>query len=205
MQDFLFSPDQVRSYVSTLSGGERNRLLLARLFTRPSNLLVMDEPTNDLDIETMELLEEYLMKYKGTVLLVSHDRAFVNNVVTSTLVFEGAGNVKEYVGGYDDWLRQRTAEAKPVKTAKDTPPIRTIRQKVKFGFRQQKELDSLTLTIQSLETEQETLYQAMGDAGLYKNDKSAILSKKKRLEEVKELLAAAYTRWEELEQLKNEL
>jgi ATP-binding cassette subfamily F protein uup len=205
MQDFLFSPDQVRSYVSTLSGGERNRLLLARLFTRPSNLLVMDEPTNDLDIETMELLEDYLMKYAGTVLLVSHDRAFVNNVVTSTLVFEGAGNVKEYVGGYDDWLRQRTAEAKPVKTAKDTPPIRTIRQKVKFGFRQQKELDSLTLTIQSLETEQETLYQAMGDAGLYKNDKSAILSKKKRLEEVKELLAAAYTRWEELEQLKNEL
>jgi ATP-binding cassette subfamily F protein uup len=174
MQDFLFSPDQVRSYVSTLSGGERNRLLLARLFTRPSNLLVMDEPTNDLDIETMELLEDYLMKYAGTVLLVSHDRAFVNNVVTSTLVFEGAGNVKEYVGGYDDWLRQRTAEAKPVKTAKDTPPIRTIRQKVKFGFRQQKELDSLTLTIQSLETEQETLYQAMGDAGLYKNDKSAI-------------------------------
>ena len=205
MQDFLFSPDQVRSYVSTLSGGERNRLLLARLFTRSSNLLVMDEPTNDLDIETMELLEDYLMKYAGTVLLVSHDRAFVNNVVTSTLVFEGAGNVKEYVGGYDDWLRQRTAEAKPVKTAKDTPPIRTIRQKVKFGFRQQKELDSLTLTIQSLETEQETLYQAMGDAGLYKNDKSAILSKKKRLEEVKELLAAAYTRWEELEQLKNEL
>jgi len=205
LQDFLFSPDQVRSYVSTLSGGERNRLLLARLFTRPSNLLVMDEPTNDLDIETMELLEDYLMKYAGTVLLVSHDRAFVNNVVTSTLVFEGAGNVKEYVGGYDDWLRQRTAEAKPVKTAKDTPPLRTIRQKVKFGFRQQKELDSLTLTIQSLETEQETLYQAMGDAGLYKNDKSAILSKKKRLEEVKELLAAAYTRWEELEQLKNEL
>jgi ATP-binding cassette subfamily F protein uup len=205
MQDFLFSPDQVRSYVSTLSGGERNRLLLARLFTRPSNLLVMDEPTNDLDIETMELLEDYLMKYAGTVLLVSHDRAFVNNVVTSTLVFEGAGNVKEYVGGYDDWLRQRTAEAKPVKTAKDTPPIRTIRQKVKFGFRQQKELDSLTLTIQSLETEQEDLYKVMGDASLYKNDKSAILSKKERLEEVKELLSEAYTRWEELEQLKNEL
>ena len=205
MQDFLFSPDQVRSYVSTLSGGERNRLLLARLFTRPSNLLVMDEPTNDLDIETMELLEDYLMKYAGTVLLVSHDRAFVNNVVTSTLVFEGAGNVKEYVGGYDDWLRQRAAEAKPVKTSKYTLPIRTIRQKVKFGFRQQKELDSLTLTIQSLETEQEDLYKVMGDASLYKNDKSAILSKKERLEEVKELLAAAYTRWEELEQLKKEL
>jgi ATP-binding cassette subfamily F protein uup len=204
MQDFLFSPDQVRSYVSTLSGGERNRLLLARLFTRPSNLLVMDEPTNDLDIETMELLEDYLMKYAGTVLLVSHDRAFVNNVVTSTLVFEGAGNVKEYVGGYDDWLRQRIVETKPVKNLKDTP-VPAIRQKVKFGFRQQKELDSLTLTIQSLETEQENLYKTMGDSCLYKNDKSAILSKKERLEEVKELLVEAYTRWEELEQFKNEL
>ncbi len=202
LQDFLFSPDQVRSYVSTLSGGERNRLLLARLFTRPSNLLVMDEPTNDLDIETMELLEDYLVKYTGTVLLVSHDRAFVNNVVTSTLVFEGDGNVKEYVGGYDDWLRQRSMEVKPVKTSKDNPPPPVIRQKVKFGFRQQKELEALILTIQSLETEQADLYKAMGDSNLYKNDKSAVVSKKERLDEVKKLLAEAYTRWEELEQLK---
>jgi ATP-binding cassette subfamily F protein uup len=202
LQDFLFSPDQIRSYVSTLSGGERNRLLLARLFTRPSNLLIMDEPTNDLDIETMELLEEYLMNYTGTVLLVSHDRAFVNNVVTSTLVFEGAGNVKEYVGGYDDWLRQRAAEAKPVIVSQVPPPIRTIRPKAKFGFRQQKELDTLTRTIQSLETEQENLYEAMGDSNLYKNDKSAIVSKKERLETVKQLLAESYIRWEELEQLK---
>jgi ATP-binding cassette subfamily F protein uup len=205
LQDFLFSPDQIRSYVSTLSGGERNRLLLARLFTRPSNLLVMDEPTNDLDIETMELLEDYLVKYTGTVLLVSHDRAFVNNVVTSTLVFEGAGNVKEYVGGYDDWLRQRAAEAKPVINTKFTPPVRTIRPKVKFGFRQQKELDMVTLAIQSLETEQEDLYKVMGDSNLYKNDKSAVVSKKERLDEVKRLLAESYARWEELEQLKNEL
>jgi ATP-binding cassette subfamily F protein uup len=204
LQDFLFSPDQVRSYVSTLSGGERNRLLLARLFTRPSNLLVMDEPTNDLDIETLELLEDYLMNYTGTVLLVSHDRTFVNNVVTSTLVFEGGGSVKEYVGGYDDWLRQRAAEAKPVIVAQEPPPVRTVRPKAKFGFRQQKELDALTLTIQSLETEQENLYQAMGDSSLYKNDKSEILAKQQRLEEVKKLLPAAYTRWEELEQLKNE-
>ena len=118
LQDFLFSPEQVRSYVSLLSGGERNRLLWARLFTRPSNILVLDEPTNDLDIETLEILEDYLMKYKGTVLLVSHDRAFINNVVTSTLVFEGAGMVKEYIGGYDDWLRQRLVEAKPIKAPK---------------------------------------------------------------------------------------
>jgi ATP-binding cassette subfamily F protein uup len=204
LQDFLFSPDQVRSYVSTLSGGERNRLLLARLFTRPSNLLVMDEPTNDLDIETLELLEDYLMNYTGTVLLVSHDRAFVNNVVTSTLVFEGAGSVNEYVGGYDDWLRQRAEEIKPAIASKDVPPLRAISHKVKFGFRQQKELDGLTMTIESLETEQENLYQAMGNSSLYKNDKSEILTKQKRLEAVKALLAESYTRWEELEQLKNE-
>ena len=204
LQDFLFSPDQVRSYVSTLSGGERNRLLLARLFTRPSNLLVMDEPTNDLDIETLELLEDYLMNYTGTVLLVSHDRAFVNNVVTSTLVFEGAGSVNEYVGGYDDWLRQRAEEIKPAIASKDVPPLRAISHKVKFGFRQQKELDGLTMTIESLETEQKNLYQAMGNSSLYKNDKSEILAKQKRLEAVKALLAESYTRWEELEQLKNE-
>jgi ATP-binding cassette subfamily F protein uup len=204
LQDFLFSPDQVHSYVSLLSGGERNRLLLARLFTRPSNVLVMDEPTNDLDVETMEVLEDYLMKYKGTVLLVSHDRAFINNVVTSTLVFEGAGMVKEYVGGYDDWLRQRLVEAKPINASKDTPPTRTIRRKAKFGFRQQKELDSLPLTVQVLETEQEDLYRVMGNPDLYKNDKSEIVGKKERLEAVKRLLAESYTRWEELEQLKNE-
>ena len=145
------------------------------------------------------------MKYKGTVLLVSHDRAFINNIVTSTLVFEGAGMVKEYIGDYDDWRRQRLVEAKPVKASKDIPPIQAIRVKTKFGFRQRKELDSLPLTIQALETEQEDLYRAMGDPDLYKNDKSEIVSKKERLEVVKRLLAESYTHWEELEQLKNEL
>jgi ATP-binding cassette subfamily F protein uup len=127
LQDFLFSPDQARSYLSLLSGGERNRLLLARLFTRPSNLLVLDEPTNDLDMETLELLEDYLINYAGTILLVSHDRAFINNVVTSTLVFEGDGVVKEYVGGYDDWVSQRLPEAKHSNVAavnKDIPLAR---------------------------------------------------------------------------------
>jgi ATP-binding cassette subfamily F protein uup len=204
MQDFLFSPEQVRAYVSTLSGGERNRLLLARLFTRPSNLLVMDEPTNDLDIETIEILEDYLMSYTGTVLLVSHDRAFLNNVVISTLVFEGAGKVNRYVGGYDDWLAQRAPEAKPVKAPKPPPPVRAVTPKVKFGIRQQKELDALTLTIQSLETEQENLYKEMGEPDLYKNDKTAIVGKQERLEEVIALLAEAYARWEALEELKNE-
>jgi ABC transport system ATP-binding/permease protein len=205
LQDFLFSPDQARSYVSTLSGGERNRLLLARLFTRPSNLLVMDEPTNDLDIETIEVLEDYLVKYPGTVLLVSHDRAFLNNVVTSTLVFEGAGKVNRYVGGYDDWLAQRAPEARPAKAPKPPPPPRVSNTKAKFGPKQQKELESLTLTIQSLEAEQETLYMEMGEPDLYKNDKAAILGKQEKLDEVIASLNEAYARWEALEQLKNEL
>jgi ATP-binding cassette subfamily F protein uup len=204
LQDFLFSPDQVRSYVSLLSGGERNRLLLARLFTRPSNLLVLDEPTNDLDIETLELLEDYLMNYTGTILLVSHDRAFINNVVTSTLVFEGDGIVKEYVGGYDDWLRQRPIETRPAKFLKPAAPPLTPKPKAKFGYRQQKELDALPQTIQDLETEQEGLYRAMGDPDLYKKGKSEIADKKDRLEEIKKLLAESYSRWEELEKLKNE-
>jgi ABC transport system ATP-binding/permease protein len=208
LQDFLFSPEQARSYVSLLSGGERNRLLLARLFTRPSNLLVLDEPTNDLDMETLELLEDYLINYNGTILLVSHDRAFINNVVTSTLVFEGEGAVKEYIGGYDDWLRQRPVESKLPKAAsreKSIMPTRAPRPKAKFGQKQQKELESLPRTIQALETEQEELYQALGDPDLYKKDKSNIFSKKEQLEAVKKLLAESYTRWEELEQLKNEL
>jgi ATP-binding cassette subfamily F protein uup len=205
LQDFLFSPDQVRSYVSLLSGGERNRLLLARLFTRPSNLLVLDEPTNDLDIETLELLEDYLINYTGTLLLVSHDRAFINNVVTSTLVFEEAGKVKEYVGGYDDWLGQRPIEVKPGKSLKHTTTSWNTRPRVKFGFRQQKELDSLPLTIQVLETEQEELYLAMGNQDFYRKDKSELIIKKERLETVKNLLAESYARWEELEQLKNDL
>jgi ATP-binding cassette subfamily F protein uup len=206
LQDFLFSLEQARSYISLLSGGERNRLLLARLFTRPSNLLVMDEPTNDLDMETLELLEDYLMNYEGTVLLVSHDRAFINNVVTSTLAFEGGGVVKEYVGGYDDWLRQRPAEVKSVRAVKnkvEAVPV-LAKGRAKFGFRQQKELEALPMTIQALETEQEELYRTMGDPGLYKKDKSEILSKKERLEVVKKVLAESYARWEELEHLKNE-
>jgi ATP-binding cassette subfamily F protein uup len=208
LQDFLFSPEQARSYVSTLSGGERNRLLLARQFTRPSNLLVLDEPTNDLDMETLELLEDFLMNYPGTILLVSHDRAFINNVVTSTLVFEGDGAVKEYVGGYDDWVRQRPAEVKQnpaAETKKAAPPARTPKPKPKFSQKQQKELDLLPHTIQNLETEQEELFRAMGDAELYKKHKSEAFNKQKRLEAVKKLLAESYTRWEELEKLKNEL
>jgi len=142
------------------------------------------------------------------VLLVSHDRAFINNVVTSTLVFEGEGIVKEYIGGYDDWLRQRSMELKAPKAAlreKQPLPARSPRPKAKFGFRQQKELESLPQTIQALETEQEELYRLMGDPQLYKKDKSDIVCKQQRLEVVKKLLAEYYSRWEELEQLEGEM
>jgi ABC transport system ATP-binding/permease protein len=204
LQDFLFSPDQARSLVSVLSGGERKRVMLARLFTRPSNLLVLDEPTNDLDIETLDLLEGLLMSYTGTILLVSHDRTFINNIVTSTIVFEGGSVVKEYVGGYDDWLRQRPTEAKPNKdTARKqgSPAVQAPRARVKLKFSEQKELGGLPQTIERLEREQQELFQATGDPGHYKKDKADIMATNARLEEMKRLLSEAYTRWEELEQL----
>ena len=204
LQDFLFSRDQATAYVWHLSGGERNRLVLARLFTRPSNLLVLDEPTNDLDLETLELLEDYLENYTGTIIMVSHDRAFINNIVTSTLVFEGGGAVKEYVGGYDDWLRQRTVETKPVKVIAAKSVAVKASSSVKFGFRQQKELDSLPQTIQALETEREQLFLDMGDPALYKKDKSELEDKKRRLETIKDSIIQMYARWEELEQLQKD-
>ncbi|MBQ11654.1 MAG: ABC transporter ATP-binding protein [Planctomyces sp.] len=204
LQDFLFSPDQARSLVSVLSGGERKRLMLARLFTQPSNLLVLDEPTNDLDIETLDLLEDLLLNYTGTILLVSHDRTFINNIVTSTVVFEGDSVVKEYVGGYDDWLRQRPQESKPSRASaskQDASPAQAPRAKLKLGFSQQRELDALPQTIESLESEQQELFQTMGDPELYKKERADVVAKNDRLEELKRLLAEAYARWEELEQL----
>jgi ATP-binding cassette subfamily F protein uup len=205
LQDFLFSPDQVRSLVSGFSGGERKRLMLARIFTQPSNLLVLDEPTNDLDIETLDLLESLLIDYTGTILIVSHDRTFINNIVTSTVVFEGDSVVKEYVGDYDDWLRQRPQEAKPSRasdTKQEAPPVQAPRARVKLRFSEQKELDELPQTIERLEGEQQELFQTMGDPGLYKKDRADIAANNDRLEELKRLLAEAYERWEELEQLR---
>ena len=203
LQDFLFSPDQARSLVSVLSGGERNRLMLARLFTLPSNLLVLDEPTNDLDVETLDLLEDLLMSYAGTILLVSHDRTLINNIVTSTLVFEGESVVKEYVGGYDDWLRQRPQDAKPRKASfrkQDVLLAQTPIARLKLGFKQQKELDALPDTIEWLEREQHDLFQGMGDPEFYKKDRADIVAANDRLETVKKLLEDAYARWEKLEQ-----
>jgi len=211
LQDFLFSPERSRSYVKVLSGGERNRLLLAKLFARPSNLLVMDEPTNDLDIETLELLEELLLNYPGTLLLVSHDRTFLNNVVTSTLVFEGESWVVEYIGGYDDWLMQRPKEEEPAAAGAEKPKKKEPAQSMssfspgkrprKLTNKEKEESDQLPQRIEVLEAEQEELYQRMSDPGFYKQEGEKVVEANQRLEELKQELAAAYRRWEELEEL----
>ncbi|MBE9563978.1 MAG: ATP-binding cassette domain-containing protein, partial [Proteobacteria bacterium] len=206
LQDFLFAPERARSPVSMLSGGERNRLLLAKLFSKPSNILVLDEPTNDLDIETLELLEELVMEYAGTVLVVSHDREFVNNVVTSTLVFEGDSQVNEYVGGYDDWLRQSkiSAGAKSVKTnAESNNEVAANSKKAdkakKLSYKDQRELDALPAQIEDFENEVDALQNIMANDDFYKQDKDEIVKVQKQLEQVQAQLAHCYNRWEELE------
>jgi ATP-binding cassette subfamily F protein uup len=202
LQDFLFSPERARTPVKALSGGERNRLLLARLFTKPANLLIMDEPTNDLDVETLELLEELLLNYKGTLLLVSHDRAFINNVITSTLVFEGDGVINEYVGGYDDWLRQKS-EAKPAAIAKKNKPqtssVANAEQKKKLSYKDQRELDALPKTIEKLENEQSELMAKLGDPDFYQQQGDAVSKVNDRLAAIEAELSVCYQRWEALE------
>jgi ATP-binding cassette subfamily F protein uup len=204
LQDFLFSPARARSPVKVLSGGERNRLLLAKLFTKPSNVLVLDEPTNDLDMETLDLLEELLMDYPGTVLLVSHDRAFINNVATSTLALEGEGSVNEYVGGYDDWLRQSRrksgAPVAPVKTEEKREPLRPQAAKPhKLSFKEQKELEALPKLIEELESEQGRIIQAMADPGFYRESGVKVSEYTARLEALKKELTEVYARWEKLD------
>jgi len=210
LRDFLFPPERALSPVKALSGGERNRLLLARLFARPFNVLVMDEPTNDLDIETLELLEERLATWPGTLLLVSHDRAFIDHVVTSTLVFEGDGRVQEYVGGYEDWLRQRrnaeaVAEPAPVRRSSAGANAATIATKEpsrahrKPSYKEQLELEQLPARIEALETEQKQLQAAVASDDFYKRPASEIHEALARLEELETLLLAAYTRWDALD------
>ena len=206
LQDFLFSPERAQSPVMKLSGGERNRLLLARLFAKPSNILVMDEPTNDLDIETLDLLEELLLDYKGTLLLVSHDRTFLNNVATTILSFEGNGIVKEYVGGYDDWLRQQESESdlqsQIQKKSKDTKkrPEKTIKPK-KLSYNEKKELESLPPQIEKLEQEQKELHDIMSSPDFFRQDVNEMTVKKERLKAVDGELKSAYERWEVLEDI----
>ncbi|MBI5674910.1 MAG: ATP-binding cassette domain-containing protein [Nitrospirae bacterium] len=201
LADFLFPADRARSPVKVLSGGERNRALLAKLFTRPSNVLVMDEPTNDLDTDTLELLEEMLMEYEGTVLLVSHDREFLNNIVTSTIVFEGNGRVEEYVGGYDDWLRQRKAST-PDKTEKPVKPVKPRQKQERpriLTFKEKRELEALPALIESLEMERNRLYESLADPEFYKQDGSRIPEIKTRIEELGKEIPGAFERWEFLE------
>jgi ATP-binding cassette subfamily F protein uup len=204
LRDFLFPPERLHAPVSMLSGGERNRLLLARLFAKPSNLLVMDEPTNDLDAETLDLLEEMVAEYAGTLLLVSHDRAFLDNVVTSTLVFEGDGRVNEYVGGYSDWLRQRRAIAVAAKTpsprSAQSPARGSAAAKTrKLSYKDQRELDAMPAAIQRLEVEQVELVTAIGDPELFRRDPAAANAAVQRLQSVQQELEAAFARWEALE------
>jgi ATP-binding cassette subfamily F protein uup len=208
LRDFLFPPERLQSPVSTLSGGERNRLLLARLFARPANLLVMDEPTNDLDVETLELLEELLMDYQGTLLLVSHDRAFLDNVVTSSLVFEGNGIIGEYVGGYSDWLRQTGGGVSAPKSGLRQPDRRTTTTPVtatratkprKLSYKDQRELDSLPQKIEDLEVEQDRLQAGVSEPGFYEQPGDGVAAHLARLETVNAELEAAYARWEALE------
>jgi len=205
LQDFLFAPERARSPVSMLSGGERNRLLLAKLFSKPSNILVLDEPTNDLDIETLELLEELVMEYKGTVLVVSHDREFVNNVVTSTLVFEGDAQVNEYIGGYDDWLQYAIARSKKqskteVADKKQVSQNKKIEKSKKLSYKDQRELDALPAQIENFEGEVKSLQQIMASDSFYKQDQEEIKKLQDQLLVAENSLSHCYTRWEELEQ-----
>jgi ATP-binding cassette subfamily F protein uup len=210
LQDFLFSPERARTPVKALSGGERNRILLAKLLLKPSNLIVMDEPTNDLDMVTLELLEEMLSDYKGTLLLISHDRAFMDNVVTSTWVFDGKGNIDEYIGGYQDYLEQRPDQKvvdqksdvkKAQAKAEAAAAAASVPKKVKLSYKDQRALEQLPAEIEALETEQATLSEKLADGSWFVSDANAATQASQRLAEIDELLLEKLERWDELENL----
>jgi ATP-binding cassette subfamily F protein uup len=207
--DFLFNPDRARMPVKALSGGEQNRAVLAKLFSKPANLLVLDEPTNDLDIETLELLEEILLTFEGTVLLVSHDREFMDNVVTSLLVLDGHGGISEHVGGYSDWEARggRLSEAQPFAAAQPAPAPksapakeqRRMPQKRKLSYREQRELDKLPERLESLENQQSELEALLAKPGFYESTQDEIQRVTQQLAEVHSQLEECYQRWGELE------
>ena len=210
LQDFLFSPERARTPVKALSGGERNRILLAKLLLKPSNLIVMDEPTNDLDMVTLELLEEMLSEYKGTLLLISHDRAFMDNVVTSTWVFDGKGNIDEYIGGYQDYLEQRPdqkvvdqkSDVKKAQAKAEAAALAaTIPKKVKLSYKDQRELEQLPAEMEKLEKEQAELSTKLADGSWFVSDADAATKASQRLAEIEELLLEKLERWDELENL----
>ncbi len=200
LRDFLFSPEQIQGPITRLSGGERRRLQLAKILSRPCNLLVLDEPTNDLDLETLDLLEDMLLEYQGTLIVVSHDRSFLDEVVTSTLVFEGAGQWREYVGGYEDWLRQRKLEApaperRGAKSGADRGPTRAKR----MGFKEKRELGELPSRIEALEAEKAALYELLASPEIYTTRVNEVAPTQKRLAVIEEELRAAFARWMALE------
>jgi ATP-binding cassette subfamily F protein uup len=207
--DFLFSPDRVRMPVKALSGGEQNRAVLARLFSKSANMLVLDEPTNDLDIETLELLEEILLDFEGTVLLVSHDRAFMDNVITSLIVLDGQGNVNEYVGGYSDWVARggslsgasalASKAEKPTRVSSAPAHSQPTVKKQKLSYKDQRELSGLPEKIEELEIRQTKLSAQMSEPGFYQSDKETIQRVSMELSEVQALLETAFSRWDELE------
>jgi len=208
LKDFLFPPQRIDSPVKALSGGERNRLLLAKIFTQSANMMVLDEPTNDLDVDTLELLEDLLADYEGTLLLVSHDRTFLDNVVTSTLVFEGEGTFREYAGGYDDWeryqrqipevpKRPQTGANRPSSTGSTT--AKRAESSRKLTYKEQRDLEALPGRIEALETEQAELHARMGDGAFYRQSRDDIAATMERLEIVKRDLEESYKRWQALE------
>lgn len=211
LQDFLFSPERARTPVKALSGGERNRILLAKLLLKPSNLIVMDEPTNDLDMVTLELLEEMLSEYKGTLLLISHDRAFMDNVVTSTWVFDGKGNIAEYIGGYQDYLQQRpddkvVDQKSDVKKAQakaeaEKAAAQSNIKKVKLSYKDQRELEQLPAEIEKLEVEQAELSDKLADGSWFVSNTDEATKASQRLAEIEEVLLEKLERWDELEQM----
>ncbi|MGE3779764.1 MAG: ATP-binding cassette domain-containing protein, partial [Pirellulaceae bacterium] len=208
LQEFLFTPERARTPVSMLSGGERNRVLLAKLFAKPANVVVLDEPTNDLDAETLEMLEERLLNYGGTLLVVSHDREFLNNVVTSTIAFEERG-VREYVGGYDDWLRQRAAQQPPPLADRASPSrsaasgaaksTRSAEGPRRLSFKEKQELDALPERIQQIEADIAALHQSMTQPDYYKRAGEVLAAEQAQLKRWESELQTAYHRWEELE------
>lgn len=204
LQEFLFSPERARQPISSLSGGEKNRVMLAKLFTKPANLLVLDEPTNDLDVETLEILEDLLVQFKGTVLLVSHDRTFLDNVVTSTLFFEGDGRVNEYVGGYSDWLRQRKVPETATAGQASRPPEAKPRmrtRKNKLSYRQQQELDALPERIAALEKQQSEINEQISDPDFYQRSQQHVNSVIGQAKQISKQLELAYAQWDKLETL----
>jgi ATP-binding cassette subfamily F protein uup len=206
LKDFLFPSDRIRMPAKMLSGGERNRLLLARLFLQPANVLVLDEPTNDLDAETLELLEELLVGYEGTLLLVSHDRAFLDNVVTSTFVFEGEGCIAEFTGGYEDWVRQRKERAcTATMPALETPKPGKTEKGRKFLNREQRELDELPGRLEELEAKQARLSERLADPALYQSKDGEFQKVERELNQLHQTIEKTMARWEELEALKAEL